>query len=676
MTSGSARSGPPGTPGFDLPLPAGLDDDLDAYIAATAGDEPPSDDAAFLVDPEAGPPMGEDFWLGQLSQEELEEMLAERAVTDPPLLDLPLDVIGHDGTGLGGTGFESGSVLDGLPPGPVLTAALEEVRESGLDTLSDDALAGVMLAARRLESRGTAMLLAATAELTRRRDAIEDPQVSEHTDNEIAILLATSRRAGRRLMSFAGDLAQLPATSAALWEGQIDRVKADVIAYETGLLDPELAGAVELLVIEDAPRLTPSKLRARLQRAVIAADPDAARRRAEEAARDARVELSPERSGGTAALSGRDLPVPGAVAADQRIDAAARALKAAGVAATLAQLRAAVFLGLLTGSDPLSFLPPPETGGETANPTRDPARDQGTSARTSAASDTGHPATPATGGPARSASDVPDTAGGRAPGPPPGGAAGQGDGGPGAGSGSEALDTDPLDTDAPDTEPVNTDAPDTDAPDTDARGGWPGKLTLRGSVHLTMPLASWLGATRSPGEIAAFGPVGAETCQEMADWIAANPGSRWCLTLTDKAGHAVAHGCARRPPPPRDDTQRLAAWLARLKVGPIEAGTCTHAREVPGYRIPESLHHIVKVRQRTCVNPICARPAQSCDDDHTLPYDQGGRSCECDLGPACRGCHRTKQTPGWRLEQPSPGVLVWHLPNGRSFTVRPGVYPS
>src|SRR5205807_2779816 len=118
-------------------------------------------------------------------------------------------------------------------------------------------------------------------------------------------------------------------------------------------------------VIEDTPSLTTSGLRARVRRAVLAADPDAARRRAEKAARDARVELFDERAG-TAGLAGRDLPVPAGLAADQRIDAWARRLRADGVAATLTRLRAAAFLGLLTGNDPITFLPPPEPGQESS----------------------------------------------------------------------------------------------------------------------------------------------------------------------------------------------------------------------------------------------------------------------------------------------------------------------
>src|SRR3984885_4016311 len=85
-------------------------------------------------------------------------------------------------------------------------------------------------------------------------------------------------------------------------------------------------------------------------------------------------------------------------------------------------------------------------------------------------------------------------------------------------------------------------------------------LGVLGTVNLTLPLSTWIGATLSPGDITGLGPATAETSQQLADWIAENPGSRGCLTLTDQKGRAVGHGCARRPPPPPADTERLAAW--------------------------------------------------------------------------------------------------------------------
>jgi hypothetical protein len=112
-----------------------------------------------------------------------------------------------------------------------------------------------------------------------------------------------------------------------------------------------------------------------------------------------------------------------------------------------------------------------------------------------------------------------------------------------------------------------------------------------------------------------------------------------------------------------------------VKISPIETGTCSHRRESAGYQPSNSLRHIIKIRSPRCGFPGCRRPAVRCDDDHTIPYDKGGRTCECNLHPLCRRHHQAKQAPGWRLEQPEPGVLIWHLPHGRSYPVRPEPYP-
>ena len=701
MPDGPAAS--PGTPDEIAGLEATVADE----IAAGVFGPPPDELADLLPDPDCGPPVGADAWLGELASPVRDAVLcagpaAHAGAYGEDQEPVPAGVISHDGQGPGGPGFGSGTTLDALPPGPVLAAALDDAWNAGLARLTDDELAGVMLAWRRCESRAAAGLLAAAGELSRRRMASGDQQVIEHVDDELAVLLTLTGRAAGLLLEFADSMARLPATMAALGRGQIDRPRADVIAYETGLLDDTLTAAVEQLVIEDAPSLTTGGLQARLHRAVLAADPDAARRRAEKAAKDARVELINERSG-TAGLAGRDLPVPAALAADQRIDATARALKAAGAVATLAQLRAAVFLGLLTGHDPLSFLPDSQQPG--SGPDREPGTPEPGRTRPGPGTTPGPyrapgpdtaPASGATPGPC--CAPAPNTAPASSTTPEPFCAptlnatpassttlapccTPESDTTPASGTTLE-----PFCAPGPDARPASSTAAE---PDT--RGG---PLIRRGSVHLTMPLAAWLGISQSPGEIAGFGPASARTCREIADLIAENPGSRWCLTLTDARGHAVGHGCARRPPPGETPgpgrlsspsktpapnmagcPDRIIAWLTGMRTGPVQAGTCSHAREVTGYRIPESLHHIVKTRQRTCSAPCCARQAGRCDDDHTVPHDQGGRTCECDLAPLCRKHHRAKQTQGWRLIQPSPGVLVWELPHGRRYIVTPGVYP-
>jgi hypothetical protein len=203
----------------------------------------------------------------------------------------------------------------------------------------------------------------------------------------------------------------------------------------------------------------------------------------------------------------------------------------------------------------------------------------------------------------------------------------------------------------------------------------PGELaSLSGSVNLTMPMASLLGSSDSPGEAAGYGPLAAEDCRDLAgDLAAAGKRVKWCVTFTDPGGRAVAHGCARASPSLAPGSVR--AWLAKVKPTQIECGTCSHERETKAYRPSNLVRHLVNVRQRTCAFPGCRRPAERCDLDHTTAFDQGGRTCPCNLSPLCRQHHQTKQAPGWHLQQPEPGTLVWTAPHGRTYTTEPGLYP-
>ena len=187
-----------------------------------------------------------------------------------------------------------------------------------------------------------------------------------------------------------------------------------------------------------------------------------------------------------------------------------------------------------------------------------------------------------------------------------------------------------------------------------------------GSVNLTMPAAAWLGHCDAPGEVPGTGPADAGTCRDLAAALAASPATRWCVTAVDRQGRAVAHGCARDGPGPPASGDP-AAWLATVKITPIETGTCQHRRESAGYQPSNLLRHLIKTRSRRCGFPGCRRPAVQCDDDHTIPYHQGGKTCECNLHPLCRRHHQTKQAPGWRLDQPEPGTLSGPCPaDGRS----------
>jgi hypothetical protein len=69
----------------------------------------------------------------------------------------------------------------------------------------------------------------------------------------------------------------------------------------------------------------------------------------------------------------------------------------------------------------------------------------------------------------------------------------------------------------------------------------------------------------------------------------------------------------------------------------------------------------------------CGAQAVHADLDHTIAYPDG-LTDQCNLGPKCRRHHKAKQTPGWTVEQPEPGVIRWTLPSGRTHQTWPTVY--
>ena len=514
-----------------------------------------------------------------------------------------------------GAPFAEGGWADALAPDPVLATLVDLARRDGLGRLDDDQLTGVLQAANRLAAWSASVRVAAVSSLAGRRESAArksgDWRPFDHVDDEVAVALTLTRRSAGRLLDLALGLDRLPLTRAALAAGLIDERRAEVIAEEVAGLDDEHAAAVEKLIIGRAPGLTSGQLRALVRRAVLSADPKAARRRKEKALKDARVELFPETSG-TAALAGRDLPPAAVLAADKHLTALAQAMKAAGQPATLDILRARAYLHLLSGQ-PAATLIPATPGGAGSEP---PAgtRPQET------------PRGPDTGVP------FPAAPGSSMPGPP-----------------------------------------------------WPPAMAgLRGSVNLTMPLSAWLGWTQAPGDVPGYGPVDVEDSRTLAGQL--SPASRWCVTLTDPHGRPVAHACARHGPgpsgappphpsrPPPCPTTPVPDWLRGLTFTTLQTTDCTHPRESRGYQPSPSLRHLIQIRNPACTGPGCRRPATRCDLDHVIPYDHGGKTCECNLHPACRHNHHTKQAPGWTVTQPQPGTLIWTTPGNRTHTTTPAEY--
>jgi hypothetical protein len=436
--------------------------------------------------------------------------------------------------------------------------------------------------------------------------------VHEFTRDQLALALGESRAAADWLLTVAWHLAtRLGATLDALADGIITRGKAELIVRLTQYLDAGEARAVEAKILGRAGRLTPGSLRSALARAVLEAAPEKARQRREAAAKTARVERWAEDSG-NAALMGRELPPDEVLACDQRIRSWAQEMRKAGLDGGMDELRARAYLDLLLGKD-----------------SRPRAQD------TEAA------------GPPAGAGPVPGAG-------PAGGTA----------------------------------------------GGFAGQVTL------TVPLGTAAGLADRPGELAGHGPVDPWLARDLAAAAARNPATTWCVTVTDQHGHAAGHGCAR--PEPRSHRKRAGpgppdgtgfsftpasrdgppggygTWRLRtpgpgpdliVAIDTLDTHDCQHTYEARGHDPGVRLRHLSQIRHATCTSPICRRPARTCDFEHNVPYEAGGRTCLCNGGPKCRHDHRLKQQPGWTVDQLPDGTFRWTTPAGRSYDTEPTRYP-
>jgi hypothetical protein len=662
------------------------EEDREAWLDALAGmDEAP--DPEEYPDPEGPPPPGDDELTAQEAAEIREATEAgvraaanaTRSGTTGALAAIAA-LGGRRGPGQPGSArifpgesgsraaaFGTGLVLDVMPGCPDL-AMLADAAAGEDDTYegaSDDELIGVLCAWDRLEAHMAARKLAAMAELIRRRPEPGCPPegparmpeaCEEFTGDELAYALAESRRRAEDLLSFALTIeSKLPGTKAALRDGILRQDKASIIACATTMLDPEEARAAEAMVLGRAGRLTPGGLRAAIALAVKDVAPDKARKRREQAARDARVQRWAEDSG-NAALMGRELPPAEVLAADQRITAWARQLKAAGLDGDMDVLRARAYLDLLLGKD--------------SRPRRDTA------------------AGPDGSGPDGSGPDGsgPDGGGpdGGGPGPAdPGGPAGSSPTGPGVG----AVPT-----------------------------GFAGRVTLTVPAATLLGLAERPGEIPGIGPIdpaLARDLANAAAANPKTTWCVtvtdqdghaighgcARPEPKNQARRRDKSGKSGPPG---GPDPPRGTSDTpgpgfsftasgqhgppggYGSWRLRARGGgpdlivaldPIAIDECDHRYEAKGHDPGVKLRHLAQIRHATCTGPTCRRPSTQADFEHNIPYEAGGRSCLCNGGPKCRHDHRLKQHPRWKVEQVTPAVFRWTTPAGRQYATEPTRYP-
>jgi len=240
--------------------------------------------------------------------------------------------------------------LDQMTPGPVLGALLASI---DVDRVSGHDRVVVLRAQQRMASHFQAQVYAAMASVADHMDHTEfadDTELAwEAAATEIRAALRLTRRAAESELGMAiGIRRRLPRVWNTLFDGDIDGRRARMILHGTSHLDDQAARRVVDAVIDDAPGLTTGELAARLRRLCIEIDPQSARERYAEAVAGRRLvtEASPD---GTAHLLGMDLPPHRVAAVARRINRLALSINTPGDPRSMDQLRADVFLDLLSG---------------------------------------------------------------------------------------------------------------------------------------------------------------------------------------------------------------------------------------------------------------------------------------------------------------------------------------
>jgi hypothetical protein len=225
--------------------------------------------------------------------------------------------------------------------------------------------------------------------------------------------------------------------------------------------------------------------------------------------------------------------------------------------------------------------------------------------------------------------------------------------------------------------------------------GGPARAPTPAVINLVVHAGTLFGWDTTPSQAGGWGLLNPAETKDLVAAASTHPQTRWCMTVIGPDGTAVAHGCSPgrhpwSPAPPdaeaappqslRDGPYARKAEqffelmrALNLKFEPIAQGTCDHRHAEDRYTPSRTLQHLVRARSGTCTAPGCQAQAAHADLDHTTPYPEGATD-ECNLGPKCRTHHRAKQTPGWNVEQPEPGVFRWTLPSGRNHTTRPSTY--
>ncbi|MGH3381822.1 MAG: DUF222 domain-containing protein [Actinoallomurus sp.] len=147
-------------------------------------------------------------------------------------------------------------------------------------------------------------------------------------------------------------------------------------------------------------------------------------------------------------------------------------------------------------------------------------------------------------------------------------------------------------------------------------------------IEVTVPLDTLQGRN-TPGDLAGYGPISADTARELANQTHA----RWRrLVYAPDSGHLVALG---------DKTYR-PDQVAKLLSDPVEAPPKAEDQ----YRASAKLRRWVQARWRYCPTPGCGHRARHAHLDHTKKYREGGATSRENFRPYCPRHHRAKDVEG------------------------------
>src|SRR6185312_5513534 len=158
--------------------------------------------------------------------------------------------------------------------------------------------------------------------------------------------------------------------------------------------------------------------------------------------------------------------------------------------------------------------------------------------------------------------------------------------------------------------------------------GLPKLQGRRPAIQVTVSADTLLGLDDQPAHLTGYGPITADTARRLA----ADESGTWRRLLTDPDTGALLDLSQHR------------------------------------YRPPQRMKDYLSARDDTCALPTCQQPGHRCEPDHTIPFNQGGRTTRNNLALTCRRHNQAKAGTGWSYQHNPDGSYTWTTNTGHSYT--------